>query len=191
MQVISAVYTLLLSFCFSSMCFVPSINNQHLFKDMPFLTPQKFPAQEMSRTDTMRWFSAKAAIWRSLVAMQQCTLHLNAWASTPTAPSIHSKHPRSSHARKKPSEHTSRQRTSWIAKEIKKLTRAYDHILKMSCAVMVDKLVAAYPNAKVILTNPDVDKWSLSMLKSIDVVSGRKSWPTSHLSEPHLVLELC
>lgn len=48
-------------------------------------------------------------------------------------------------------------------------------ITDIPCIAFVDELVAAYPNAKVVLTNRDVDSWLVSMDKSFYTVL---EWPT-------------
>ena len=40
---------------------------------------------------------------------------------------------------------------------------------------MADELIAAYPNAKIILTTRDVDKWQHSMKESVDAAA---KWKT-------------
>ena len=45
----------------------------------------------------------------------------------------------------------------------------------MPCALLIDEMIAAYPSAKVVLTNRDVDKWSVSMQRTAFEVA---SWPT-------------
>jgi len=43
--------------------------------------------------------------------------------------------------------------------------------------MFVDELLAAYPSAKVILTNRNVDTWLESMNKTFYVVTGWKTMP--------------
>lgn len=43
--------------------------------------------------------------------------------------------------------------------------------------MFVDELLAAYPNAKVILTNRDVDSWEVSMRKVFYTIIEWKSLP--------------
>lgn len=45
------------------------------------------------------------------------------------------------------------------------------------CIMFVDELLAAYPTAKVILTNRDVDSWIVSMRKTFYVVTQWKTMP--------------
>lgn len=45
------------------------------------------------------------------------------------------------------------------------------------CALFVDELTKAYPDAKVVLTNRDVDKWMASMHRTVWKVMLWRSWP--------------
>jgi hypothetical protein len=45
------------------------------------------------------------------------------------------------------------------------------------CILFVDELLEAYPNAKVILTNRDVDSWLKSMNKTFFAVTDWKTMP--------------
>ncbi len=46
----------------------------------------------------------------------------------------------------------------------------------MPCVLFIDELVAAYPDAKVILTNRNPDKWVTSMRKTVFEVVSWPSW---------------
>jgi hypothetical protein len=54
--------------------------------------------------------------------------------------------------------------------EFDKLLKKYTAISDMPAILFVDELLAAYPDAKVILTNRNVDDWISSMNKSVYVV---------------------
>lgn len=51
-------------------------------------------------------------------------------------------------------------------------------ITDIPCILFVDELIAAYPEAKVILTNRDVDSWLRSMNNTFYAVLG---WPSMNL----------
>lgn len=40
-------------------------------------------------------------------------------------------------------------------------------VLDLPCTVFLDELLAAYPNAKVVITHRDVDSWLRSMERTI------------------------
>ena len=46
----------------------------------------------------------------------------------------------------------------------------------MPGSLMADELIAAYPNAKIILTTRDVDKWQHSMKESVDAAAKWKTF---------------
>ncbi|KAJ9661769.1 hypothetical protein H2198_001734 [Neophaeococcomyces mojaviensis] len=51
-----------------------------------------------------------------------------------------------------------------------KLLKKYTAISDMPAILFVDELLAAYPEAKVVLTNRDVDDWIVSMNKTIYLI---------------------
>jgi hypothetical protein len=51
--------------------------------------------------------------------------------------------------------------------------------------MFVDELTAAYPNAKVVLTNRDPDKWLVSILSTIYVIL---SWDWERWAIPYVVV---
>lgn len=51
--------------------------------------------------------------------------------------------------------------------------------------MFVDELVAAYPNAKVVLTNRDPDKWLASILSTIYVIL---SWDWERWAIPYVTV---
>jgi len=53
--------------------------------------------------------------------------------------------------------------------------------------MFVDELIAAYPNAKVILTNRDPDKWLASILSTIYVIL---SWDWERRCIPYIMVRL-
>ena len=62
------------------------------------------------------------------------------------------------------------------------------------CANFPDQLVAAYPNAKVILTTRDPDKWIQSMERSIYEVLSWRVWPLIKILDPvsiHIKASFC
>src|SRR5208282_1324472 len=58
-------------------------------------------------------------------------------------------------------------------------------ITDIPCIMFVDELVAAYPNAKVVLTNRDPDKWLVSILNTIYVIL---SWDWERWAIPYIVV---
>ncbi len=58
------------------------------------------------------------------------------------------------------------------------LNKKFFQVLEgIPCILSVDELRAAYPEAKVILTNRDVDSWLASMEKAFYTVL---NWKTAH-----------
>ena len=49
-------------------------------------------------------------------------------------------------------------------------------VTDIPCIMFVEELVTAYPNAKVILTNRDADKWIASMENSFYIIVGWKTF---------------
>lgn len=56
----------------------------------------------------------------------------------------------------------------WGREELDKMVGSYDSICDMPCINLVEEFITAYPDAKVILTNRDVDKWLTSWMASVD-----------------------
>ena len=68
-------------------------------------------------------------------------------------------------------------RKPWGRAEFDALLGDCDVILDVPLCCFVDELVAAYPEAKVLLTERDADAWIRSMDKTVWVVHGwGKSW---------------
>ncbi|CEI62667.1 hypothetical protein FVEN_g5195 [Fusarium venenatum] len=62
----------------------------------------------------------------------------------------------------------------WGRQEFDKILGLYDAVLEIPAICFVEELVAAYPEAKVIVTQYDVDSW----LRSMDSTGGRVlRWP--------------
>ncbi|KAI4112749.1 MAG: hypothetical protein LQ338_008279 [Usnochroma carphineum] len=59
--------------------------------------------------------------------------------------------------------------------EFDKLLQNYSAVTDIPCIMFSDELLAAYPNAKVILTERDVDSWLVSMNKTFYVLFSWKS----------------
>ena len=55
----------------------------------------------------------------------------------------------------------------WGRTDFDKLLGGFDATLDVPSAILPDELIAAYPNAKVILTNRDVNKWLTSWEKTV------------------------
>ena len=71
-----------------------------------------------------------------------------------------------------------------------KLLGDFSAVADVPCAVLIEDLVRAYPDAKVILTNRDADKWSTSVANTVDLVTSWDSWkiiaPWHSVSPPPL-----
>ncbi|KAF2177890.1 hypothetical protein K469DRAFT_601641 [Zopfia rhizophila CBS 207.26] len=55
----------------------------------------------------------------------------------------------------------------WTGDDIDKVLRNYNAIEDIPCLLFIDELLEKYPNAKVILTNRDIDSWFTSVHQSI------------------------
>ncbi|KAH8687909.1 NAD dependent epimerase/dehydratase [Tricladium varicosporioides] len=66
----------------------------------------------------------------------------------------------------------------WGKEEFNKMLADYDVVTDIPCIAFVDELIAAYPHAKVMLTNRDVETWISSMNKSFYTVLGWRTLPT-------------
>ena len=64
----------------------------------------------------------------------------------------------------------------WGREEFDKLLGDYDATCDVPCCMLVDELLAAYPDVKVILTERNVDSWLGSMRKTFWQVRSWKSW---------------
>ncbi|KAF9893403.1 hypothetical protein FE257_011835 [Aspergillus nanangensis] len=60
--------------------------------------------------------------------------------------------------------------------QLDELTGDFDVVMDMPCCLFVDELLAAYPDAKVILTTRSVESWHRSMLNTIFQVFSWPSW---------------
>jgi len=60
--------------------------------------------------------------------------------------------------------------------EFDKLLGSYSAVTDMPCANFPDELIAAYPDAKVILTTRDPDKWIASVESSFYRILGSRTW---------------
>ncbi|KAJ4257364.1 hypothetical protein NW762_008483 [Fusarium torreyae] len=74
----------------------------------------------------------------------------------------------------------------WGREEFDKILGGYDAVADVPAICFVEELVAAYPEAKVVLTQRDVDSW----LRSMDSTGGRvlrwPLWPTLSKWDPAL-----
>lgn len=61
----------------------------------------------------------------------------------------------------------------------------WDVSVNMPGSLLADELIAAYPNAKIILTHRDVDKWQHSMKVSVDAAAKWKSFAWLSLWDPN------
>lgn len=82
----------------------------------------------------------------------------------------------------------------WGREEFDKLTGRYDAVMDVPCILFVEELIAAYPDAKIILTERPVEGWLRSMKNAVgEVFSWRRwryvSWADKELAGPlwHLV----
>lgn len=65
---------------------------------------------------------------------------------------------------------------AWGREEFDKMLGDYDALLDVPCIAFVEELVAAYPDAKVLLTNRDVDAWLQSINSTFGVAFSWPSW---------------
>lgn len=73
----------------------------------------------------------------------------------------------------------------WGRKEFDQVTCDFDSILDIPCCLFVDELVAAYPDAKVLLNyRKDADAWLKSMQKTLFAVFAWPSWQILQYTEP-------
>ncbi|KAI0872120.1 P-loop containing nucleoside triphosphate hydrolase protein [Hypoxylon argillaceum] len=61
-------------------------------------------------------------------------------------------------------------------REFDKLLGNFDATCNLPGAMLAEELVKAYPNAKVVLTTRDVDKWQASMKTTVDATFGWKAF---------------
>ncbi|KAL9619402.1 MAG: hypothetical protein Q9160_005997 [Pyrenula sp. 1 TL-2023] len=61
--------------------------------------------------------------------------------------------------------------------EFEKLLANFDAISDIPCIMFIDELLQTYPDAKVILTNRDIDSWLFSMERSFYTILGWRTWP--------------
>lgn len=59
-------------------------------------------------------------------------------------------------------------------------------VIDVPCCLFVDELIAAYPEAKIILNVRDADKWLQSMQKSLFIVFNWQSWRILRYTDPGL-----
>ncbi|KAM0718682.1 hypothetical protein Q7P37_005753 [Cladosporium fusiforme] len=65
----------------------------------------------------------------------------------------------------------------WGREEFDKVLGDFDAVEDVSTICFAEELIAAYPDAKIVLSNRDVDKWLASMESTAGVVLRWKSWP--------------
>ncbi|KAL8830413.1 MAG: hypothetical protein Q9191_001442 [Dirinaria sp. TL-2023a] len=75
---------------------------------------------------------------------------------------------------------------SYQREEFDKLLGDYAAVTDAPCFFFVDELIAAYPDAKVILTSRDEDSWLLSMNKTILQLQRWKSYDIIARLEPNI-----
>ena len=59
-------------------------------------------------------------------------------------------------------------------------------VIDVPCCLFVDELIAAYPEAKIILNVRDANKWLQSMQKSLFTVFNWRSWRILRYTDPSL-----
>jgi Sulfotransferase domain len=72
-------------------------------------------------------------------------------------------------------------------KEFDKILSGYDCVSDLPCALFADEFVEYYPEAKVILTERDPDKWIKSMQQTIYLAHSWSSWDWLKYWDPGLV----
>ena len=70
--------------------------------------------------------------------------------------------------------------------EFDKIFGDYDSVSDVPCVLFADELVESYPDAKVILTERDPDKWIQSMQRTIYLVHSWSSWDLVKHFDPNL-----
>ncbi|KAB2575191.1 hypothetical protein DBV05_g6145 [Lasiodiplodia theobromae] len=68
--------------------------------------------------------------------------------------------------------------------ELEKLLHEYTAVTDAPCANFVDELIAAYPDAKVVLTTRDDEPWLRSMEASYYDILGVSAWPFVRWLDP-------
>ncbi|OGM43820.1 hypothetical protein ABOM_007553 [Aspergillus bombycis] len=76
------------------------------------------------------------------------------------------------------------QGASWGREQFDNVTGNFDVILDTPCCFFVDELIAAYPDAKVILSTRDPDEWLTSMRNSIFAMIHFPSWRVLRRMDP-------
>lgn len=74
----------------------------------------------------------------------------------------------------------------WGREEFDKILGDYDAVADVPCICFVEELVAAYPEAKVIVTQRDVDDWLRSMSTTAGVILKWPLWDTIAKWDPTL-----
>lgn len=75
----------------------------------------------------------------------------------------------------------------WGREEFDKILGEYDCVADVPCICFAEELIAAYPDAKVILSTRDVEEWLVSMDSSAGVVLRWKGWEWLSRYDPALV----
>lgn len=133
--------------------------------------PMRLLCLGMSRTGTMSMFTAMQKLgykpYHMAVAIGSPKSNLNLWNEA-----LKAKY--------------QGQGKKWGREEFDKILGDYDAVCDVPCICFVEELVAAYPEAKVVLTLRDVDAW----LKSMDSTAGKifswKGWSTLSKWDPSL-----
>lgn len=68
--------------------------------------------------------------------------------------------------------------------EFDKLLSRYSAVTDAPCACFAEALIAAYPNAKVILSTRDVERWMASMETAYYKILGWRSWQLLTILDP-------
>ena len=60
--------------------------------------------------------------------------------------------------------------------EFRKLLADYSAVTDVPCILFMDELLETYPDAKIVVTNRDVESWLRSMESTVYVIMSWKSW---------------
>ncbi|KAK8109630.1 NAD dependent epimerase/dehydratase [Apiospora kogelbergensis] len=133
--------------------------------------PMKVLCLGMSRTGTMSLFHALQKLgynpYHMAVAIMSPRTSLSLWGEALRA-KFHGEGP------------------GWGRAEFDRLLGDYDGVSDVPCNLFAEELLAAYPDAKVVLQTRDVEPWLRSMDNTAGVVNRWRSWETVAAWDPSL-----
>ncbi|KAL9603452.1 MAG: hypothetical protein Q9219_001139 [cf. Caloplaca sp. 3 TL-2023] len=69
----------------------------------------------------------------------------------------------------------------YSAADIDQLLEDYSAVTDIPCVLFTDELLARFPDAKVILTNRDIDRWLMSMEKIYSIMGWKSMWALAQI----------